>query len=442
MIKMSEKVMKPLRSVRGQLTLLMVALLGCCCVILTWLVYRSTAQLLEVAAANSLRQGGLSIVLDVAGIERSILSDALVILVFVIIAGSCAAYLLAGHYTKPIKQLSSHMRELAPDSLSRPIEVESGGEEIQELVKSFNQMTGQLSEAFAMQSRFSVSAAHELRTPLAVLRTRLDVFKKKEREQKEYDELVQTMETYVDRLSSLISNLLELTETGELPEVEDVSLDSVIKTVVKDLEPVAHEHAVKIHTDIEPLTVRGNASLLYRALYNLVENAIRYNEKEGSITIDLKNQDTAGMIKIADTGVGIAPEARELIFEPFYRVNKSRSREFGGAGIGLSLVKAILKRHGAFIAVDANEPQGSVFTITFPKDGSADGEKFVDAEETPVEAAKETSAEAAENSSVDAEDSSAEAAEDPSADVVEASADVENPSAESAETDEQSVEQN
>ena len=396
MIKMSEKVMKPLRSVRGQLTLLMVALLGCCCVILTWLVYRSTAQLLEVAAANSLRQGGLSIVLDVAGIERSILSDALVILVFVIIAGSCAAYLLAGHYTKPIKQLSSHMRELAPDSLSRPIEVESGGEEIQELVKSFNQMTGQLSEAFAMQSRFSVSAAHELRTPLAVLRTRLDVFKKKEREQKEYDELVQTMETYVDRLYSLISNLLELTETGELPEVEDISLDSVIKTVVKDLEPVAHEHEVKIHTDIEPLTVRGNGSLLYRALYNLVENAIRYNEKEGSITIDLKNQDTAGMVKIADTGVGIAPEARELIFEPFYRVNKSRSREFGGAGIGLSLVKAILKRHGAFIAVDANEPQGSVFTITFPKDGSADGEKSVDAEETPVEAEEKTPAESAE----------------------------------------------
>lgn len=423
MIKMSEKVMKPLRSVRGQLTLLMVALLGCCCVILTWLVYRSTAQLLEVAAANSLRQGGLSIVLDVAGIERSILSDALVILVFVIIAGSCAAYLLAGHYTKPIKQLSSHMRELAPDSLSRPIEVESGGEEIQELVKSFNQMTGQLSEAFAMQSRFSVSAAHELRTPLAVLRTRLDVFKKKEREQKEYDELVQTMETYVDRLSSLISNLLELTETGELPEVEDVSLDSVIKTVVKDLEPVAHEHAVKIHTDIEPLTVRGNASLLYRALYNLVENAIRYNEKEGSISIDLKNQDTAGMVKIADTGVGIAPEARELIFEPFYRVNKSRSREFGGAGIGLSLVKAILKRHGAFIAVDANEPQGSVFTITFPKDGSADGEKSVDAEETPVEAAKDPF--------VNTEDSLAEAAEDPSMETAEA-----------AETGEQSVTQN
>ena len=129
------------------------------------------------------------------------------------------------------------------------------------------------------------------------------------------------------------------------------------------------------------------------------------------------------MVKIADTGVGIAPEARELIFEPFYRVNKSRSREFGGAGIGLSLVKAILKRHGALIAVDANEPQGSVFTITFPKDGSADGEKSVDAEKTP--------AESAENPFVNTEDSSAEAAEDSSMET-----------AESAETDEQSVEQN
>ena len=137
------------------------------------------------------------------------------------------------------------------------------------------------------------------------------------------------------------------------------------------------------------------------------------------------------MVKIADTGVGIAPEARELIFEPFYRVNKSRSREFGGAGIGLSLVKAILKRHGAFIAVDANEPQGSVFTITFPQDGSTDGEKSVDAEETPVEVAKDPSAEVAENPFVNTEDSSAEAAEDPSMET-----------AESAETDEQSVVQN
>ena len=378
MIKMSEKVMKPLRSVRGQLTLLMVALLGCCCVILTWLVYRSTAQLLEVAAANSLRQGGLSIVLDVAGIERSILSDALVILIFVIIAGSCAAYLLAGHYTKPIKQLSSHMRELAPDSLSRPIEVESGGEEIQELVKSFNQMTGQLSEAFAMQRRFSASAAHELRTPIAVLQTKLDVFKKKKREQHEYDELIATIETYIVRLSAIITNLLELTETSELGEVEDVSLDAVIKTVVDDLKPVAQNDSVNVQvntqidsdsesqSEAKALIVQGNTSLLYRAIYNLVENAIRYNHKEGLVNVTLAQEGQEGVITISDTGVGIAPEQRELVFEPFYRVNKSRSREFGGAGIGLSLVKTILKRHGASITVSENIPQGSVFTIRIP----------------------------------------------------------------------------
>ena len=386
MIKTSEITPKPMRSIRAQLTFLMVALLVCCCVVLTWLVYRSTSELLELAAANAINKGALSIVLDVGAIERSILFDALGILFFVIIAGSCAAYLLAGHYTKPVQQLSAHMKEIGPDTLSDSIEIEGGGEEVQELVKSFNQMTNQLDEAFAMQSRFSVSAAHELRTPIAVLRTKLDVFKKKKRKQSEYDELVDTMETYIDRLSAIIANLLELTETSELGEVEDVSLDAVITTVVDDLESVAQNNMVNVQvntqidahsetqSEAQNLTVKGNANLLYRAIYNLVENAIRYNHKEGSVNIALETEGQECLVTIADTGVGIAPEQRELVFEPFYRVNKSRSREFGGAGIGLSLVKTILKRHGASITVSENTPQGSVFTIRIPLVDAMDSE--------------------------------------------------------------------
>ena len=386
MIKISEITPKPMRSIRAQLTFLMVALLVCCCVVLTWLVYRSTSELLELAAANAINKGALSIVLDVGAIERSILFDALGILLFVIIAGSCAAYLLAGHYTKPVHQLSAHMKEIGPDTLSDSIEIKGGGEEVHELVKSFNQMTDQLDEAFAMQSRFSVSAAHELRTPIAVLRTKLDVFKKKKRKQNEYDELVDTMETYIDRLSAIIANLLELTETSELGEVEDVSLDAVITTVVDDLESVAQNNMVNVqvntqidaHSDTQSqaqnLTVKGNANLLYRAIYNLVENAIRYNHKEGSVNIALETEGQECLVTIADTGVGIAPEQRELVFEPFYRVNKSRSREFGGAGIGLSLVKTILKRHGASITVSENTPQGSVFTIRIPLVDAIDSE--------------------------------------------------------------------
>ena len=382
MIKISEITPKPMRSIRAQLTFLMVALLVCCCVVLTWLVYRSTSELLELAAANAINKGALSIVLDVGAIERSILFDALGILVFVIIAGSCAAYLLAGHYTKPVQQLSARMKEIGPNTLSDSIEIEGGGEEVQELVKSFNQMTDQLDEAFAMQSRFSVSAAHELRTPIAVLRTKLDVFKKKKRKQNEYDELVDTMETYIDRLSAIIANLLELTETSELGEVEDVSLDAVITTVVDDLESVAQNNMVNIQIDVQPkaqsetkaFIVKGNANLLYRALYNLIENAIRYNNDKGSVNITLETKDHEGIVIIADTGVGIAPEQRELVFEPFYRVNKSRSREFGGAGIGLSLVKTILKRHGASITVSENNPQGSVFTIRIPLVDAIDSE--------------------------------------------------------------------
>lgn len=386
MIKISEITPKPMRSIRAQLTFLMVALLVCCCVVLTWLVYRSTSELLELAAANAINKGALSIVLDVGAIERSILFDALGILFFVIIAGSCAAYLLAGHYTKPVQQLSAHMKEIGPDTLSDSIEIEGGGEEVQELVKSFNQMTDQLDEAFAMQSRFSVSAAHELRTPIAVLRTKLDVFKKKKRKQSEYDELVDTMETYIDRLSAIIANLLELTETSELGEVEDVSLDAVITTVVDDLESVAQNNMVNVQvntqidvhsetqSEAQNLTVKGNSNLLYRAIYNLVENAIRYNHKEGSVNITLETEGQECLVTIADTGVGIAPEQRELVFEPFYRVNKSRSREFGGAGIGLSLVKTILKRHGASITVSENTPQGSVFTIRIPLVDAIDSE--------------------------------------------------------------------
>ena len=374
MTKISEIIPKPMRSIRAQLTLLMVGLLVCCCVVLTWLVYRSTSELLELAAANAINQGALSIVLDVDAIERSILFDALGILLFVIVAGSCVAYFLIGHYTKPVQQLSAHMKEISPNTLSDSIEIEGGGEEIQELVKSFNQMTEQLDEAFAMQRRFSASAAHELRTPITVLRTKLDVFKKKKREQHEYDELVTTMEIYIDRLSSIITDLLEFAETSELGEVEDVSLDSVIKTVVDDLESVAQNNMINMQIDIQPkaqseaqiFIVKGNTNLLYRALYNLVENAIRYNNEEGSVNITLETRGQEGVIIIADTGVGIAPEQRELVFEPFYRVNKSRSREFGGAGIGLSLVKTILKRHGASITVSENNPQGSVFTIRIP----------------------------------------------------------------------------
>ena len=374
MTKMSEIIPKPMRSIRAQLTLLMVGLLVCCCVVLTWLVYRSTSELLELAAANAINQGALSIVLDVDAIERSILFDALGILLVVIVAGSCVAYFLIGHYTKPVQQLSAHMKEISPNTLSDSIEIEGGGEEIQELVKSFNQMTEQLDEAFAMQRRFSASAAHELRTPITVLRTKLDVFKKKKREQHEYDELVTTMETYIDRLSSIITDLLEFAETSELGEVEDVSLESVVKTVVDDLKPIAQNNMINMQIDIQPKAqsevqtciVKGNTNLLYRALYNLVENAIRYNNEEGSVNITLETKGQEGVIIIADTGVGIAPEQRELVFEPFYRVNKSRSREFGGAGIGLSLVKTILKRHGASITVSENNPQGSVFTIRIP----------------------------------------------------------------------------
>ena len=226
-----------------------------------------------------------------------------------------------------------------------------------------------IEKAMEDETQFVSDASHELRTPLAVLRTRIDVFRKKERQQTEYDELVNTMETYVNRLSSLVGNLLELTDTGELPDVQRVSLDSVLAHVAADLGPLAHESNVSLSCHAQPVSVMGNASLLYRAFYNLAENAIRYNFNGGKVELQLSASREGAVATVSDTGVGIAPDVRELVFEPFYRVNKSRSREFGGAGIGLSLVKTILARHGARVAVGENQPQGSVFTVTFGSGG-------------------------------------------------------------------------
>ena len=224
------------------------------------------------------------------------------------------------------------------------------------------------SAAVGMRLHFAVLSAL-WGTPLAVLRTRIDVFRKKERQQTEYDELVNTMETYVNRLSSLVGNLLELTDTGELPDVQRVSLDSVLAHVAADLGPLAHESNVSLSCHAQPVSIMGNASLLYRAFYNLAENAIRYNFNGGKVELQLSASREGAVATVSDTGVGIAPDVRELVFEPFYRVNKSRSREFGGAGIGLSLVKTILARHGARVAVGENQPQGSVFTVTFGSGG-------------------------------------------------------------------------
>lgn len=366
------------RSIRFQITALVVVLLVGCCAILVLLMSLSATVTLDTVELQLAGQESVSIQFDAEALKEDILSDTVTYFAIVVAVGSIAAYFLVGRYTKPIRQLSERMRETGPEALSQRVELSGGGEETEELVRSFNEMTQQLDEAFAMQRRFSASAAHELRTPLAVLQTKLDVFRKRPRSREEYEGLLDVVGTNIRRLSDVVSNLLELTETGELPNKEDVSLDALLGRVRDDLSPLARGRNVSLslagagdasgHEGQEPHPARvlGNANLLYRVFFNLVENAIRYNHEGGDVTMEVSQTPDATCVTVADTGEGVDASQRELVFEPFFRVNKSRSRSFGGAGIGLSLVRSILARHGASVTCEANLPRGTAFVVRFP----------------------------------------------------------------------------
>lgn len=215
-----------------------------------------------------------------------------------------------------------------------------------------------------MQKRFSQNAAHELRTPLSVIKTKLDVFKKKSnRTKEEYETLLTIIERYVERLSNLVQELLELTNIDALEYTQTIHIKAILKEVVEELSIPTKEKNIKISLIGEEQSLQGNADLMYRAFYNLVENAIKYNIENGSIEIELINIENDIKVLIKDTGIGIAYKVRNLIFEPFFRVDKSRSRKLGGAGLGLSIVKSIIEQHQGKISVSDSIYGGTCFII-------------------------------------------------------------------------------
>ena len=215
-------------------------------------------------------------------------------------------------------------------------------------------MSSKLDQAFAMQRRFAQSAAHELRTPLTVLRTKVDVFRKHaEHDQQDYDKLIEGVLVQTRRLSDLVQELLELTNLDGVTERERIPVYELLKQVTKDLSPLAETKQVNVFLKGSEEYTVGNRLLLGRVFFNLVENAIKYNRPNGSVCI-------------SDTGIGIPEEALELIFEPFYRVDKSRSRQMGGAGLGLATAKAIVEQHGGTIEASLIPEGGSCFTVHLP----------------------------------------------------------------------------
>ena len=313
---------------------------------------------------------------------RSVIATTIIILL-----SSVCTYFLTKKTLTPLQKLTSEVSQIQAQNLSTQLAVPNSKDEIAQLTSSFNEMLARLDNAFSTQKQFSANAAHELRTPLAVLQTNLEVFEKKqEPEMVEYRQLFTMIKEQTARLSQLVGTLLDMTNLKSVPRTDQVTLEELVDEVFCDLDPVAEKAGISIHfddsssqdwhTDVHTpdasalnnniRNITGSYVLLYRAVYNLVENAIKYNRPNGSVTVSVKEKNGQAMILVKDTGIGISPENQKKIFDPFFRVDKSRSRAMGGAGLGLALVDSIAREHGGSVKVLESNEKGSIIALMLP----------------------------------------------------------------------------
>ncbi|MGE7673158.1 sensor histidine kinase [Lysinibacillus sp. NPDC094403] len=375
-------------SIRQRLTAMMIILLTICCIGLTLILNFSAgimATKIDAATTSPAQEIGQdSHVIDNFQTPSNVMMltpsedaqkartdfrfESVIYMVLIIVCGGVLTYYVSGKALKPLDSLNSQIKNRTVHNLSETMDIPPTDDEIAELTRSFNEMTDKLNNAFMMQSRFSANAAHELRTPLAVLKTKVDVFKMKNAHSiEEYEALINIFEKQTQRLSELVYTLLDMTNMNEEFENQPVGLKDVLKDIVSDLSHIADEKEVKLYLDCDDSVVYGNTDLLYRALYNMIENGIKYNIDGGKVMIKVKSDKKQIIIEIIDTGIGILDEEKKYIFEPFYRVDKSRSRELGGSGLGLSIVQSILTKHNGNIIVKDNEDSGTCFQITLGK---------------------------------------------------------------------------
>ena len=298
---------------------------------------------------------------------RSVIATTIIILL-----SSVCTYFLTKKTLTPLQKLTSEVSQIQAQNLSTQLAVPNSKDEIAQLTSSFNEMLTRLDNAFSTQKQFSANAAHELRTPLAVLQTNLEVFEKKQKpEMIEYRQLFTMIKEQTARLSQLVGTLLDMTNLKSVPRTDQVSLEELVDEVFCDLDPIAEKAGISIHFNDSSnqdlhTDVTGSYVLLYRAVYNLVENAIKYNRPHGSVSVSVKQENGQAMVLVTDTGIGISPENQKKIFDPFFRVDKSRSRAMGGAGLGLALVDSIAREHGGSVKVLESNEKGSIIALMLP----------------------------------------------------------------------------
>lgn len=292
-------------------------------------------------------------------------AKSLLITLIITIISSLTMYLVIGHALRPLQNLGKQMGEIQIKNLQTPIVSGNADNEIAQLTNAFNKMLSRLGTNFAEQKQFSANAAHELRTPLAVIRTRLEVLGKSNTvEIEEYKDTIAMITTQIDRLSHVIDVLLEMTELKSAEKTDHISLADMVEEILYDLAAIAEARGITVVQTAGNVEIIGNDTLIYRAIYNLIENAIKYNRDGGKVIIAIEAQENLAVVRISDTGKGIEPTEWERIFEPFFRIDKSRSRSMGGAGLGLALVREIAKEHSGNAKVVKSSTEGTTIELS------------------------------------------------------------------------------
>ena len=293
--------------------------------------------------------------------------NSLIITVLLALFGGVVTYFISGHALRPIREFSDKIEEVQAQNLSDSRIEENNVKELNQLGISYNKMLERLSEAFEIQRQFTANAAHELRTPLALMQVQLDLYNSATHPGNDADTLqtIKMVTEQNDKLNRMVKTLLDMSELQTVGRDDKIILDAIVEEVLADLEPLAVEKNIKLIGKCEDATMIGSDILIYRLVYNLVENAIKYNHPLGQVTVTAYQRNKHVYLSVEDTGSGIPMELRERVFEPFFRVDKSRSRELGGVGLGLAFVREIVRVHDGSICIKSGKTGGTIFEVTF-----------------------------------------------------------------------------
>ena len=293
--------------------------------------------------------------------------NSLIITVLLALLGGVVTYFISGHALRPIREFSDKIEEVQAQNMSDSRIEENNVKELNQLGISYNKMLERLSEAFEIQRQFTANAAHELCTPLALMQVQLDLYNSASHPGNDADTLqtIKMVTEQNDKLNRMVKTLLDMSELQTVGRDDKIILDAIVEEVLADLEPLAVEKNIKLIGKCEDATMIGSDILIYRLVYNLVENAIKYNHPLGQVTVTAYQRNKHVYLSVEDTGSGIPKELRERVFEPFFRVDKSRSRELGGVGLGLAFVREIVRVHDGSICIKSGKTGGTIFEVTF-----------------------------------------------------------------------------